>query len=515
MEDLSQPTPSHSQPSRGNRRWPSARTTVSLTLAGFFVGFLILGSMDSPTPSVAAVPTTSIESSTSHLTNQRLGFADIVKAVRPAVVNITSTKVMTNWQSPDWHKDGPEWFGPGPRGRDFWEMPPMPRLPRQPFRGGGMGSGVIVSPDGYILTNHHVVDGADKVTVTLIDKREFIGTLVGSDPQTDLAVIKISGKDLPFIPWGDSSQLEVGEYVLAIGNPFGLNSTVTQGIVSALGRGGMGITQYEDFIQTDAAINPGNSGGALVNMRGELVGINTAILSRTGGYQGVGFAIPTSMGKHVYDSVVKTGTVSRGFLGVGIQEVSKDLATSLDLPNAEGALVTNVHEGSPADRAGLVRGDTIVTYEGQSIANPRALQRAVTRTTVGRSIEMTVIRNGTSITLNTTLVEHPDTKKVARVNTPSDTPQLAGLTVEEITPHMARRLQLTTQTNGVVVTAVQPGSHADNAGLQQGDVISEVNRTPVRTMKDYHAVVTHLSHERPALLLVYRQGVPIFMTVKV
>jgi serine protease Do len=217
----------------------------------------------------------------------------------------------------------------------------------------------------------------------------------------------------------------------------------------------------------------------------------------------------------MYDSMVKTGTVSRGFLGVGIQEVSKDLATSLDLPNASGALVTDVHEGSPADHAGLVRGDTIVTFEGQPIADPRALQRAVTRTTVGRSIEMSVIRDGTSITLNTTLVEHPDTKTIARVNAPSENIQLAGLTVEEITPQMARRLRLTTQIKGVVVTAVQPGSHADNAGLQQGDVISEVNRKPVRTMKDYHAVVTHLSHERPALLLVHRHGVPIFMTVKV
>jgi len=513
MKDTSQkPTPNPEHPSTGYR-FPSNRLAVSLSLAGLLVGSLIVGSMDSPTTTIAAVPSLTIESSNMQISDRSHGFADIVKMVRPAVVNITSTKVMTKLQAPDFRNGVPDWFGPGDGG-GFRGMPPIPRQPREP-KTGGMGSGVIVSPDGYVVTNHHVVDGADKVTVTLIDKREFIGTIIGTDPQTDLAVIKISGIDLPSIPWGDSSKLEVGEYVLAIGNPFGLNSTVTQGIVSALGRGGMGITQYEDFIQTDAAINPGNSGGALVNMRGELVGINTAILSRTGGNQGVGFAIPTSMGKHVFDSVVKTGTVSRGFLGIGIQEVSKNLATALNLPNASGALVTKVHEGSPADHAGLVRGDTIVTYEGQPIADPRALQRAVTRTTVGRSIEMTVIRNETSLTLNTTLVEHPDTKTIARVNTPSETTQLAGLTVEEITPQMARRLQLTTQTNGVVVTAVQPGSQAESAGLQQGDVISEVNRKPVRTMKDYHAVVTHLSHERPALLLIHRQGMPIFMTVKV
>ena len=208
-----------------------------------------------------------------------------------------------------------EWFNQGPRHRndfDFFGIPRMPRQPQEPFDR-GMGSGVIVSPDGYVVTNHHVVAGANKVTVTLTDKREFDGTIVGNDPQTDLAVIKIKGKDLPYVPWGDSSKLEVGEYVLAIGNPFGLNSTVTQGIVSALGREGMGITKYEDFIQTDAAINPGNSGGALVNMRGKLVGINTAILSKSGGYQGVGFAIPANMGKHIYESLIKTGTVQRAF----------------------------------------------------------------------------------------------------------------------------------------------------------------------------------------------------------
>jgi len=442
------------------------------------------------------------------------GFASIVKTVRPAVVNITSTMVRTNMQAPDFGHEGPRGFGPGPRERDFRGMPQMPGQPRE-RKGGGMGSGVIVSPDGYVVTNHHVVDGADKVTVTLIDKREFIGMIIGTDPQTDMAVIKISGTNLPSIPWGDSSKLEVGEYVLAIGNPFGLNSTVTQGIVSALGRGGMGITKYEDFIQTDAAINPGNSGGALVNMQGELVGINTAILSRSGGYQGVGFAIPTSMGKHVFDSVIKTGTVHRGFLGVGIQEVSKDLATSLNLPNASGALVTNVHDGSPADHAGIKRGDTIISYEGQPIDDPRGLQRAVTRTAVGSDVKMIVIRDGKPLTLSTTLAEHPDTKKIAKIKTSSETSQLAGLTVEDLMPQMARRLNLTAEMRGVVVTAVQPGSHADNAGLQQGDVISEVNRKPVGNLSDYKVLISDLSDKQPALLLVHRQGVPIFMTVKV
>lgn len=512
MKDTSQRTVTQSQQTHGNSRWPSSRWTVGLALTGLLAGSLILGSMDSPSPSIAGVPASTAESSP--IIQQRHGFANIVKAVRPAVVNITSTKIMTNFEAPNFGHEGPRGFGPGSGRPDFRGMPPMPGQPRE-RKGGGMGSGVIVSPDGYVVTNNHVVDGADKVTVTLTDKREFVGTIIGTDPQTDLAVIKISGTDLPYIPWGDSSKLEVGEYVLAIGNPFGLNSTVTQGIVSALGRGGMGITQYEDFIQTDAAINPGNSGGALVNMQGELVGINTAILSRSGGYQGVGFAIPTSMGKHVFDSVVKTGTVHRGFLGVGIQVVSKDLATSLNLPSASGALVTNVHQGSPADQAGIKRGDTIVSYEGQTIEDPRGLQRAVTRTAVGSDVKMMVIRDGKTLTLSTTLGEQPDTKNFAKVDTPSANSQLAGLTVEEITPQMARRLNLSPEMSGVVVTAVQPGSHADNAGLQQGDVISEVNRKPVHNLSDYKVVVSDLSDTRPALLLVHRQGVPIFMTVKV
>ena len=511
MEDISRGNTSHSHRHQKGKTFPSRNLAMSLTLAGLLAGSLIVGSMDSPTASIAAPSTQTTVIDNNHMKH---GFADIVKAVRPAVVNITSSKVMTSFRSPDSQNNGPDWFGFRPRDKDFRGMPRMPRQPQEPF-GQGMGSGVIVSPDGYVVTNHHVVDGANKVTVTLIDKREFVGTIVGSDPQTDLAVIKIKGKNLPYVPWGDSSKLEVGEYVLAIGNPFGLNSTVTQGIVSAIHRGGMGITKYEDFIQTDAAINPGNSGGALVNMKGELVGINTAILSRSGGYQGVGFAIPTSMGKHVYESVVKTGKVSRGFLGVGIQEISTDLATSLNLPNTSGALVTNVQENSPAADAGVKRGDTIISFQGRKVSDPGSLQRAVTRTAVGSDVKMEVIRDGKTLTLNTILVEHPDSRTVASVSSSSETTKLAGLTVEELDSQMARRLKLTTETNGVVVTAVQPGSSADSAGLRKGDVISEVDRKPVRTIQDYRMAISKLSDERPALLLIHRQGVPIFMTVKV
>ena len=275
--------------------------------AGFFFSATLVaafstGAVGSPAPSAVSTPPHSIAQPSDSQVGR--GFAHIVKAVRPAVVNITASKAMGAGFS---DVPGlPDWFKPGPQNKPFFGMPPGPNPGQEP-RGTGMGSGVIVSPDGYVVTNYHVVEGAKTVTVALLDKREFAGSIVGSDPQTDLAVIQIQGSNLPFIAWGDSSKLDVGDYVLAVGSPFGLHSTVTQGIVSAKGRGGIGIAQYEDFIQTDAAINPGNSGGALVNMRGELVGINTAILSRTGGYQGVGLAIPASIGQHVYTSLGHDG----------------------------------------------------------------------------------------------------------------------------------------------------------------------------------------------------------------
>src|SRR5438876_3850112 len=258
------------------------------------------------------------------------GFTEVAKAVTPAVVNITSRIARKHERM---MRNPMDEFFRSPFGFPFGPEGPMP--PREPH-GGGMGSGVIVSPEGYIITNNHVVDGASELTVTLPDKREFKAKIVGTDPKTDLAVVKINASNLPYVRWGDSSKLQVGEYVLAVGNPFGLNSTVTLGIVSALGRGHMGITQYEDFIQTDAAINPGNSGGALINTAGELVGINTAIISQTGGYQGRGFAVPASMAKPVYQSLVKTGKVVRGYLGVAIRDLTQGLAQSFGVKDTKG-----------------------------------------------------------------------------------------------------------------------------------------------------------------------------------
>ena len=337
------------------------------------------------------------------------GFADVAKTVTPAVVNITTsgTEEVSDRARPRGKMDdffgspfGPRQFGP-------------PTEPRE-HRGGGQGSGVIVTPDGYVLTNNHVIAGAKTVTVTLPDKREFKGRIVGSDPKSDIAVVKIDGTQLPTVQWGDSSRLQVGEYVLAVGNPFGLNSTVTLGIVSALGRGHMGITQYEDFIQTDAAINPGNSGGALVNTKGELIGINTAIFSQTGGYQGVGFAVSTGMSKPIYESLVKTGKVVRGYLGIGIQDLNHDLAKSFGVTGTNGAVVTDVKEDGPADKAGIKQGDVILSFQGTPIEDAVTLQRAVTRTAVGSKATVKVLREGHEKEIAVTMAELPDNQQVAR-----------------------------------------------------------------------------------------------------
>ncbi|PJA78381.1 MAG: hypothetical protein CO149_04335, partial [Nitrospirae bacterium CG_4_9_14_3_um_filter_51_5] len=297
--------------------------------------------------------------------------------------------------------------------------------------------------------------------------------------------------------------------------PFGLNSTVTLGIVSALGRGGMGITQYEDFIQTDAAINPGNSGGALVNMRGELVGINTAIFSQSGGYQGVGFAIPTNLAKPVYDSLVSTGKVVRGFLGVGIQEVTADLAQSFQLHQTKGALVTNVVPGSPADEAGIKRGDVIVEYQGKPVLDPRSLQHHVIRTTVGSEVSMVVMRDGHKQSLKTKIREQQNPTQVAQAAPVGKEGPLAGVAVQNLDNGLAQQLGLEKDMNGVVVMEVTPGSVAARAGLVQGDVISEINRKPVRSEEDFVKVVSHLKEQSSALIFIHRGKGALYLTIKI
>jgi serine protease Do len=448
------------------------------------------------------------------------GFTEVAKAVTPAVVNITtvfSEKVSERnlpGNVPDELRERMEEFFGGPFGPRGFRGPQGPGEPRG-HRGGGQGSGVIVSSDGYILTNNHVIDGAREVNVTLPDKREFKGKIVGTDPKTDLAVVKIDGDNLPSVAWGDASKLQVGEYVLAVGNPFGLNSTVTLGIVSALGRGRMGITQYEDFIQTDAAINPGNSGGALVNTKGELVGINTAIFSQTGGYQGVGFAVPTSMSKPIYESLVKTGKVARGFLGIGIQDLNQDLAKSFGIKDAKGALVSDVKEDSPADKGDLKQGDIITSYQGLAVEDAMALQRMVTKTTAGTNVPVKVMRDGHEKNLAITIGEQPDSSKIARVDSDEKEYAFAGVAVQDLDKDTAKELGLKGKAHGVVVTRVEPDSGADKAGLMPGDVIREINRQPVKSVKDFEKVSSEVRKGEHVLILINRGGNALFLSAKV
>lgn len=447
------------------------------------------------------------------------GFTEVAKLVTPAVVNITTVmtaKISDNQSIPDELRDRMEEFfgkpfGPrGPRGRG----PQSPGEPRGP-RMGGQGSGVIVSPDGYILTNNHVIDNAREVTVTLPDKREFTGKIIGTDPKTDLAVVKIDATNLPTIAWGDASKLQVGEYVLAVGNPFGLNSTVTLGIVSAVGRGHMGITQYEDFIQTDAAINPGNSGGALVNTKGELVGINTAIFSQTGGYQGVGFAVSTTMGKPIYESLVKTGKVVRGYLGIGIQDLNQELAKSFHIKDSKGALVSDVKDDSPADQAGLKQGDVIIEYQGTPVEDAVALQRLVTRTPVGSKVPVKVIRDGREREITVTIGEQPDTTKIAKAETGETEYAFAGVAVQDLDQETAKELGLKGKPQGVVVTTVEPESSAEKAGLMPGDVIREINRQPVKSVKDFEKMSSGVKKGDSVLMLINRRGSSLFLSAKI
>ncbi|MBA2484925.1 MAG: DegQ family serine endoprotease [Nitrospira sp.] len=482
-----------------------------------FAGMAVLGatliwSYASLTTSHASNPSPVAESHQAMTTGSlpAAGFTEVAKSVTPAVVNITTSAAEQVSDS----------IHPRGRAEDFFGSPFAPRRfgpPVEPRerRGGGQGSGVIVTPDGYILTNNHVIDEAKTVTITLPDKREFKGQIVGSDPKSDIAVIKIDGRQLPAIPWGDSSRLQVGEYVLAVGNPFGLSSTVTLGIVSALGRGRMGITQYEDFIQTDAAINPGNSGGALVNTRGELIGINTAIFSQSGGYQGVGFAVPTSMSKPIYESLVKTGKVVRGYLGIGIQDLNQELAKSFSLKGTSGAVVTDLKEDGPAEKAGLKQGDVIVSFQGIPVEDAMTLQRAVTRSVVGSKAVVKVMRDGHEKDLSVAIGELPDNQQVAKTETGLSDQPLAGLAVQELDRETAQELGLKGKLQGVVVTNVDPESEAERAGLMPGDIIREINRKAVASMKDYDRVASNLKKGQNVLVLINRRGASLYLSAKV
>jgi len=438
-------------------------------------------------------------------------FAALAEKLSAAVVNISTT---SQGEAPP-HlggEGGP--FGGDPRGGDpheFWE--PFERffgpLPRRPFKQRSLGSGFIINRDGYILTNNHVIENADEIVVKTADEKEYKAKVVGRDPKTDIAVIKIDdAKDLTAVTMGDSDDLRVGEWLMAIGNPFGLEHTVTAGIVSAKGRF-IGQGSYDNFIQTDAAINPGNSGGPLINLKGDVVGINTAIFSRSGGNIGIGFAIPVNVAKDLLPELEEKGRVTRGWLGVMIQRVTPDIAESLGLGQARGALVADVAKDGPALEAGLKVGDVIVEFDGHTIKESTELPMLVARTAVGKTVTLKVIRDKNTQSFSVKIGE----LKEEEATVASGKEQGFGLTVQPLTPEIADSLGLGSDVKGVVVSGVESGSSADEAGIRRGDVILEVNREPVKDLASYRKALS-ASKGKSVLFLVRRGENTIFMALK-
>ena len=470
----------------------------ALLLAGFLVGGLTyyLLSTASYTPFSPGVPKQIEETSRA--------FSEIVKSVSPSVVNISSTKVLKRQQVPF-----DEFF-------DF--LTPFPDGKNRRFKEQSLGSGVIVSPDGYIVTNNHVVEQSSDIRVILYDRRSFKARVIGSDPKTDIAIIKIDAKGLSVIPWGDSEKLQVGEFVLAIGNAFGLNNTVTMGIISAVGRADVGIADYEDFIQTDAAINPGNSGGPLVNIKGEIIGINTAIFSKTGGYQGIGFAVPSNMVRAVKEQLTRDGKVTRGWLGVTIQELTPEMAQKFGLKGADGVLVSDIAKGSPAAKAGIQRGDIITEFNGKRIADVGVLRNMVAQSTIGANILIRLIRRDKEMSMTATIVELPaDTSDLSSRPAPggeSAANALSGVTVTDLTPAIAKQLGLDKDEKGVVVLKIESGSAAEDAGLRKGDVLEEIDRQKVASLNEFNRALSKLRADEAVLLFVNRSGRKFYITIE-
>ncbi len=475
-----------------------------LVVAGILIGLGISSKVGIQEISFAKETGISTES-TDFLSRLSSSLSEVAEKVKPSVVNISTTRTVTVRHTPfdDFFND--------PFFRRFFGDRFGNRGGTRKYRSSALGSGVIVSKDGYILTNNHVIKDADEIKVLLDDKREFKGKVIGTDPKSDLAVIKIDADDLPAIKIGESDKLHVGEVVIAIGNPFGLDHTITMGIVSAVGRSNVGITDYEDFIQTDAAINPGNSGGALVNGKGELVGINTAIFSTSGGYMGIGFAIPSNMAKAVMQSIIEHGKVIRGWLGVTIQNITPELAKHFGIKEDHGALVTDVVKDGPAEKAGFKRGDLIIEFDEKPVRDSTNLRNMVANTPPGKRVAVRIIRDGEEKILYVVLGEFPD--NLAAVSPSEYNNVMRGVYVQEITPDLRAKLDIPDKVKGVIVTNIDDDSPAYGV-LQRNDVIQEIDRKTVESVKDYKDALSGIGEDEGVLLLVYRKGGYIYITIK-
>lgn len=483
----------------------SSQQTLVAIFRCLISGFLI--TLFTFMPQYASSAQTPIISSPALQSTGGISFADIAEKRISGIVNISSTKVI---------KTGGEQlmnpFYSDPFFRDFFGHRYY-NIPKE-RRERSLGSGVIVSLDGLVLTNNHVVENAEEILVTLSDKRELEAEIVGTDPKSDVAVIRLKGepKDLTPVPIGNSGELRLGDVVLAIGNPFGLDHTVTMGIVSAKGRANVGITDYEDFIQTDAAINPGNSGGALIDLKGELVGINTAIISRSGGYQGIGFAIPSTMAKAVMESLVKHGKVVRGWLGVAIQDLDKELSDAMGIGDSNGVLISDVTENSPAAKAKLKRGDVILRVNGEKMSSTGRLRNTIAAMGAGVKVDLSIIRDGEEKSISLVLGELPE--DFGGQTTLQDKDGiLGGMTVAPLNELTQEKFEINKKIKkGAVVTKVEPGSTAEKAGLSPGDVILEINRREISDIDDFKKAYN--KSKESLLLLVYRKGSTFYLVLR-
>ncbi|HEV2056233.1 MAG TPA: DegQ family serine endoprotease [Methylomirabilota bacterium] len=477
--------------------WPALALVAALAVGGVTTGFGLTNGAQPPlwteqSAITAAAPTV-----------QAPDWVKIGRELKPAVVNVSAKRAETAM---------PEMQGPSgeetPFDRYFKDF--FGSRPKRHAR--SMGSGFIINQNGYIVTNNHVVEGASQVQVKLSDGRELPAKVIGRDSKTDIALLKVEASGLSVIPLGDSSASQVGEPVMAIGNPFGLEQTVTTGIVSATGRA-IGAGPYDDFIQTDASINPGNSGGPLINARGQAIGINTAIFSQSGGSVGIGFAIPMTLAKSVVTQLADSGKVTRGWLGVGIQSVTSDLAKSFGRAETTGVLVSSVSEGSPAERAGLKSGDIITEYDGRKVERAADLPRGVAGTPVGREVRLSVVRDGMPMTL-TAKIAALDAKEPGQADSGEKTKPALGLAVQPLTPALAQQLGVRA-TQGLVVQNVQEGSPAAEAGFERGDVIVEVDKKPIKSVAELRESVDKRAKGKPMLFRIQRQDASLFLTVTV
>jgi serine protease Do len=487
-----------------------------LLLLGLGVAILAAGSAIAIDHSAAAkskpAPAAKVEVDETPVPRQSgpyTSYAPIVKKVAPAVVKVVVIAKASRLAMPDLLND-PFW-------RRFFGDPSDGQNPHRRFtppRQRGLGSGVVVTKDGYILTNNHVVDNADEVKVTLHDGREFDAKVIGRDSKSDVAVIKIDAKDLPVLPMADSDKVQVGDIVLAVGNPFGVGQTVTTGIVSATGRGNLGIEEYEDFIQTDAAINPGNSGGALVDVEGRLIGINTVIFSMSGGNQGIGFAVPSDLVRTVMNDLIQNGRVIRGYLGVLPQDVTPPLARQFKLKDPSGALISEVVPKGPADKAGFKEGDVVTDFNGKKISDSRNFRLTVASTKPGVTVPVKVLRDGSPKTLEVTVQTRPDSEPVAKNTGPGGTDEgtLNGVTVGDLDEQTREELKVPASIKGVVITEVQADCPAAEAGLKQGDIILEINKQPVRTAAEAVRLTEH-PKDKVTLLRVWSGGASRYVVV--